>query len=53
MVCSLWFHLQKDVPNDLNLVKVKRVVDIDLANWFNDETKGKVPSELKSPLKVS
>ena len=38
------------MPNDLNLAKVKRVEDIDLANCFNDETKEKLPSEIKSPL---
>ena len=41
------------MPNDSNLAKVKRVEDIDLANCFDDETKGKVPSDMKSPLKVS
>ena len=43
-------HLQKDVPNDLNSAKLKIVEDIDLANCFDDETKAKVPSEMKSPL---
>ena len=47
---TLVLSLQKDLPNDLNLAKVKRVEDIDLANCFNDETKGKVPSEIKSPF---
>ena len=53
MVCSLWFLLQRDVPNDLKLAKEKRVEDIDLANCFDEETKGKVPSEMMSPLSVS
>ena len=41
------------MPNDLNLAKVKRVEDIDLANCFDDETKGQVTSEMKSHLKDS
>ena len=53
MVCSLWFLLQKDVPNDLNSATVKRVEYIDLANCFDEETKGKVPSEMMSPLSFS